>query len=547
MRIDSPDRAAELILARRRARENFADYVSYMDIPGRTAPDDAITVELPAHHRVICEAVQRTMEKRYGRLLIMAPPGSAKSTIASIAAPTWSMGRWPGLRVIVAGHNTDIATTQSKKARKIAKSKKFSQVFATVLPADARAADEWALENGSTMIAGGVMSGIAGHRVDGIVFDDPHASREAAESETQRNAVWAEWTDNLRNRVTPGGWVIGILTRWHESDWAGRILPKGWNGQTGVFTGSDGLEWEVVCLAAKIETPLQADTDPLGRKMGEYIWPEWFTHQHWQQKDPALGSDEANTPMGRRSWYSMEQQQPRPDDGVLFRREDFRWYERGEEPSRLRRYAACDWALTDQLLKPDPDWTEIGIGGLDDAVADGRPRLYLLDWYSMRKDSEVTVPDAVTLMKKWKPIKRFGEQGNIETLVSAMLKREFRDRRVPRVAETLLKTAGQGNKVMKATAFRKMVELHQVYLPAGAPWADRLVDQCCAFPGGAHDDMVDVGSLFGRAMDEMWDASKAAAPVEREKTLPGPLTYEWHERMLQMEKLEEASRAEYFE
>ncbi|MGP1679665.1 MAG: terminase large subunit domain-containing protein [Burkholderiales bacterium] len=477
----------------------------------------------------------------------MAPPGSAKSTVASIVAPTWAMGAFPGTRIIVAGHNSDIAGTQSKKARQVVRHPTYQRVFEAELPPDARAADEWALTNGSTLIAGGILSGIAGHRVDGIVFDDPHPSRAAAESETQRDAVWAEWIDNLRNRVTPGGWVIGMLTRWHESDWAGRILPEGWNGQSGVFVGSDGLEWEVVCLAAKIETPLQAETDPLHRGMGEYIWPEWFTEQHWRQKDPALGSDEANTPTGRRSWYSMEQQQPRPDDGVLFRREDFRWYQRGEEPKNLRRYAASDWALTDEQLKADPDFTEHGIAGLDDGVADGRPRLYLLDWLSQRKDSNITIPAFTSLCEKWRPTRCFGEQGNIETLVGPMLRREFRDRKLPWIERKVLKTAGQGNKVMKATAFRKMVELGQVWLPAGEAWAERLVDQCIGFPGAAHDDCVDVMSLFGRAMEVMWDADSPSRPPEREKVLPGPLTYEWHERMLEIEKAERKIGEHYFE
>ncbi len=544
-----PAAAAAELLGRRSARTNLSAYLSYIHLPGR--PIDSRETYggsgIPLHHQVMCDAVERTIRKRYGRLLLMCPPGSGKSSIASIVAPTWAMGAFPGTRVITAGHNSDIAQTQSKKARQVVRHPRYAKVFDATLPPDARAADEWALTNGSTLIAGGILSGIAGHRVDGIVFDDPHPSRASAESETQRDAVWNEWTDNLRNRVTPGGWAVGLLTRWHEKDWAGRILPEGWNGQSGMFTGSDGLEWEVVCLAAKIETPLQADTDPLGRKLGEYIWPEWFTQEHWQQKDPALGSSEANTPTGRRSWYSMEQQQPRPDDGVLFRRGDFRWYQPGELPTNLRKYMASDWALTDQQLASDPDYTEQGIGGLDDAVADGRPRLYMIDWLTMRKDSTDTVPAAVSLIQKHRPYRRFGEAGHIETLIGPMMKREHRDRKVPQVETVLLKTAGQGNKVMKATGFRKLVELNQVWLPVGCEWAERLVEQCCSFPGGTHDDMVDVGSLFGRAMDAMWDASAAAKKPEREKVLPGPLTYEWHERMLQIEKAEKNEYARYFE
>lgn len=547
----------ELLLLRRRAQERLSDYAGFIEIPGRPVGDGdtfaQVETNMALHHRVICDAIQRTMERRYGRLLIFAPPGSAKSSMASIVAPTWIMGKKPGTRVIIAGHNSDIATTQSKKARQICKSTRYGTLFDTSIPADQRAADEWALTNGSTMIAGGILSGIAGHRVDGIVFDDPHPSREAAESETQRKKVWEEWRDNLRNRVTPGGWVVGMLTRWHEQDWAGMILPAGWKGESGMFRGTDGLDWEVLCLKAKIETEEDARTDPLGRAVGEYIWPEWFTIEHWQQKDPALGARDANTPSGRRSWYSMEQQVPHPDDGVLFRREDFMWYDQEEEmPRGLKLYAAGDWATTDDLLKPDPDWTEVGIGGWTDGRDhDGVPQLFFVDWYRERKDIDVTVPKFLRLIDKYRNRLRgyFGEQGVIETLLWPTVTRDARDakpRRIILPPRTLLKTAGQGNKVVKAGAFRKLVEERRVWLPIGAPWAEHLVDQCCAFPGGSHDDAVDVGALFGRAQDQMLNAPGAVRPEEREPVLT-PLTYEWHERMMRDEAAERRRRAEDFE
>ena len=156
--------------------------MGYIEVPGRPLDEESdlyaqVETSMAIHHRVMCDAIQRTMEKRYGRLMIFAPPGSSKSTAVSIVAPTWGMGKWPGKRYIISGHNSDIATTQSKKARSICKTERYQNLFDASIPADQRAADEWALTNGSTMIAGGILSGIAGHRVDGILFDDPHPSR----------------------------------------------------------------------------------------------------------------------------------------------------------------------------------------------------------------------------------------------------------------------------------------------------------------------------------------------------------------------------------
>ena len=79
--------------------------------------------------------------------------------------------------------------------------------------------------------------------------------------------------------LIPGGSIIIIMTRWHEDDIAGRILPPDWNGESGEFQGTDGNTWRVLCLQAECAT----DTDPLGRPRGEMLWPEWFPPEHWAQ------------------------------------------------------------------------------------------------------------------------------------------------------------------------------------------------------------------------------------------------------------------------
>jgi len=553
--ISAPEDAASLLILRRAARESLEAYASYIEVPDRPIGDEngeefsVFEGSLAEHHRVICRAIERCVGKRYGRLMIMAPPGAAKSTYTSVVAPTWIMGKWPKKRIILASYGSELAEKQSKKARSICRTRRFQTLFDTSIPSDQRAADEWALTNGSAFMCGGILSGLTGNRADVVFADDLIKGRNEAESETLRTKTWDAYRDDLRSRMVAGGSLILMNTRWHADDVSGKILPATWAGESGTFLGSDGLEWEVVSLPAKIETPLQAATDPLGRKVGEYLWPDYWDIEHWTQSDPALGARDTNTPTGRRAWYSMYQQIPHPDDGILFKREDFRWYEPAELPTRLRYYMAGDWALTDELLKPDPDYTEIGVAGLDDGRNEvGASCLYFVDWYTARKDSETTIPAFVRLLKKWRSKVRmyFGEHGNIETLVGPMVKRECRDKGVPELKRLLLPTAGAGNKVNKASAFKKLVEENRVFLPIGAAWAEALVEQCCGFPGLPHDDKVDVGSLFGRAMDVMVNGPAASRPEEREKSLT-PFTYEWHERTLADEMVAKAERGAYFE
>jgi len=51
----------------------------------------------------------------------------------------------------------------------------------------------------------------------------------------------------------------------------------------------------------------------------------------------------------------------------------------------------------------------------------------------------------------------------------------------------------QGGKLSRARAISPLVEAGNVYLPHPdyAPWVKDFIEECAAFPNGAHDDQVD--------------------------------------------------------
>ena len=84
--------ARELVLEL--ARRDLCVFATRVPVPGSplTEIDDAaripiIETQQAAHHRLILTEMQRCMGTRHGRLMVMAPPGSAKSTYASVVAP----------------------------------------------------------------------------------------------------------------------------------------------------------------------------------------------------------------------------------------------------------------------------------------------------------------------------------------------------------------------------------------------------------------------------------------------------------------------------
>ena len=208
----------------------------------------------------------------------MLPPGSAKSTYTSIVFPTYFLGRFAKRSVILTSYGSDLPRKFGRKARSIVRQPIYKRIFNTELLAESQAADEWSLTNGSDWLAHGILSGITGNRADGVVWDDPLKGREQAESKLIRDKTWDAYMDDLLTRKKPQAWEIGILTRWHEDDQAGRILPLNYNGESGWIKGQDGNDWYVLCLTAICER----EDDPLGRKVGERLWPEWFTEKHFE-------------------------------------------------------------------------------------------------------------------------------------------------------------------------------------------------------------------------------------------------------------------------
>src|SRR5206468_4198715 len=97
----------------------------------------------------------------------------------------------------------------------------------------------------------GVGGSLTGRRADAMIIDDPVKDQAAAESETQRNALWKWFQQTGRTRLSPGGFIVVIMTRWHEDDLVGRLLANNVAG------------WEVLRVPALADhRPEMGEVDP---------------------------------------------------------------------------------------------------------------------------------------------------------------------------------------------------------------------------------------------------------------------------------------------
>jgi predicted phage terminase large subunit-like protein len=315
------------------------------------------------------------------------------------------------------------------------------------------------------------MGGVTGNRAHGIIIDDPVKGREQADSEVIRERTFQAYEDDLLTRLIPGGWVVIINTRWHEDDICGRILPETWAGESGDIQCRDGNVWRVLCLQAECQTK----SDPLNRKIGEMLWPEWFDDRHWAQFR-----------LNRRTWSSLYQQRPAPDDGIMFRRDDMVSY--GKAPEGLRIIGASDHAVT-----PDAgDWTEHGILGID---SDGS--YYLLDWWRGQTGPEVWIEKQLDMVNKWEPLCWFGETGPIRRATEGRIKQRMIERNAKCRMEWLPHI---GDKPTKAQAIIAQAGMGKLWWPKAA-WVSELQRQCLVFPAGSPDDGVDTLGMLGRGAD----------------------------------------------
>lgn len=390
------------------------------------------------------------------------PPGSAKSTYASILFPPWLMAS-TGWNVLAASHTTELAEKWGRRVRNLIA--EHSLVLQARLAEDSQAAGRWALTSGAEYYAAGVGTGIAGFRAKLGLIDDPIRSRQDADSELIRDRIWDWYINDFRTRLVPGARELLIQTRWHEDDLAGRALNHS--------------EWHVISLPAEAE-----ENDALGRKPGEWLWSDG-DYGYGEQ----LAELKRNTPA--RTWSALYQQRPAPEEGDYFRAEWLKPYIKTPPREEMQVYGASDYAVT----ADGGDYTVHAVVGIDP-----QGRMYLLDLWRKQAASNEWIEAFCDLVKEWKPLGWAEEQGQIRAGVGPFLDRRQSERGAYVTREQF---PTRGDKAVRAQSIRGRMALDGLYVPEYAPWFAAFRSELLSFPAGKHDDQVDALGLIGQLLDQM--------------------------------------------
>jgi predicted phage terminase large subunit-like protein len=398
------------------------------------------------------------------------PPGSAKSTYASILFPPWLLAR-SAHNVLAASHTIELAEKWGRRIRNLIS--EHSATLGITLAADSQAAGRWSLNTGAEYYAAGVGTGIAGFRANLGLIDDPIRSRQDADSELIRDRIWDWYINDFKTRLVPHAAEILIQTRWSEDDLAGRALNH--------------EEWRVLSLPALAET-----NDPLGRELREPLWDD---------DDYGYGAQllDLSTKTPARTWSALYQQRPAPEEGDYFKVDWLRPYERLPARETLKVYGASDYAVTEGsgdfsvhvVVGVDPQW-----------------QIYLLDLWRGQTSSDKWIEAFCDLILQWKPIGWAEEQGQIRAGIGPFLERRMRERHAY-VARAQFPT--RGDKAVRAQSIRGRMALDGLYVPVKASWYPELRSELLSFPAGKHDDQVDALGLIGQVLDRMSAGEKPKA------------------------------------
>jgi hypothetical protein len=299
-------RAARRSIARRATpeqRETLAEIEREMALTRSPGSMSAILTdgkEKQARHLDLIDKVFRDIARGHSRkVLITMPPRHGKSRRAARWAPLWYLSRHPDHRVMIASYSADLADDHGRWIRDAIVS--YGPHIGLYLHSGSKAANRFDLadKDGNRLEGGlvtaGVGGGLTGKGAHLAIVDDPIKDAADAESPTMRRRLWDWWTSVLNTRVEPGGSIIVIQTRWHEQDLAGKILE-----------GEDADDWIRLDLPAICDT----EDDPLGRKIGEALWPLRYGRKALEKIRRAVGE---------RVWWSLYMQKPRPLEGGVWK------------------------------------------------------------------------------------------------------------------------------------------------------------------------------------------------------------------------------------
>ena len=432
---------------------------------------------LARHHRLLVRELEKLAAGETDRLMLLMPPGSAKSTYASILFPPWFLGRYPKSSVIAVSHTVDLAAHFGRQVRWTI-AEETAWLGYQLAGRQGGAATRWKTTLGGEYFATGVRGPMIGRRADLVLIDDPVKSMHESDSRRAREHLWNWYRSELITRLRPKARVIVVMTRWHEDDLGGRLLAH------------EPDSWTCVRLPA-----IAGDGDPLGRAPGEALWPEWEDGQALARKRASVGE---------RVWQAQFQQEPQPPDGGLFGKARIDVLPYPPVTGDVPVVRGWDLASTPEEKNRNADCT-VGLK----MVRERSGRFVVLDVIRFRGSPHEVIEKIRNTAFLDGPSVAIGipqDPGQAGRMQVTALAGALAGYRVQASRET-------GSKEVRALPVVAQAEAGNIAIVKGA-WNQEFLAELQEFPGGRFDDQVDALSrAFGMLLTAGASAKRIFSPL----------------------------------
>lgn len=435
----------------------------------------------PAPHlEFISDVLLQVVRGEILRLAVSTPPQHGKSEFISKYFPTWYLGRFPTHRLLQFSYGQDLTLEWTGAGRDL-----FARHGPAVFGLDTWARSKrtaWNAYRAGRRTGGGVRGvgkggGVSGRPVDLGLGDDMVKDWEEASSPAQRERA-DKW---FRSAVLPRAKkLVMIGTRWHHDDVLGRLEQRQRRGEV-------GEPWRFINLPA-----VALDEDPLGRQRGAPLWPNnplCMADAGWYAKK--------EREVGPYVWSALYQGRPSPEQGMLFEKRWFAYFEeerghfiadRIRTPAEtLHRFVTVDPAWS---KKTSADYSALMAWGLDRL----NNRLFLLDVVRKRLSAPEIERELRDLMERKGAAIAYIEAQNLKLEQMEVLRRSG----IP-MREVQVNT----DKVSRFIPVQAHAARGALLFRQGAPWLADLERELLEFgPSCDHDDQADAISAAVKVANE---------------------------------------------
>lgn len=408
--------------------------------------------------REVAEALQQfyvdLKDGKRPKLVIQSPPQHGKS-LQVIDFLAWAAGQDPDLRAIYTSFSERLCTRANLRMQRYLDSPAYHEIFpeTRINPPNSTLDSQYSRNREILEYIGRegffrnttVRGAITGESLDIGVIDDPIKGQEEASSPTIRDRTWEWVTDDFMTRFSENAGLLCILTRWHHDDPIGRLLEK--------YPETKVLSY-----------PAIATKDEPHRKKGEALFPELKSKEFLLERKKGMYSGH---------WEALYQQNPRPEEGSIFKEQ---WFNRfsGSVPKGARI-----WSWDGAVKKQEQNDYSVGM-----LLNKYQGKIYLervvrrrmeypelkqavKDCFRSIRTGAVVIEDKSSGQQILQELKR-GEGG------------------LPVYASQPV-----ADKITRAKLATPVMQQGNFYIPEDADWCEEFKNELLNFPVGAHDDQVD--------------------------------------------------------